>query len=132
MQPLEFKSSIINKIKLKEEQGEFYCEGFVATDHVDDSLDLLPVSTLTDMVTQINSSSKSNKASIHHDRDDKTVIGKATHAELKQTEVFLVRQLYNFRSGLLPTYISPHLPSFHQQSVSLDSAIRLSAIAPSP
>ena len=74
---------------LKELEGEFYTEGFVATDHVDNAHiipidqggtgypEYIPVSTLYSIADQINNLGSANKASLHHDRSDGKVVGVA-------------------------------------------------------
>ena len=86
-------------LKYKEKDKSFYSEGFVATSHRDKSGDIIPKSTLSKIVNQINSNQPGEQtlfypsyASIRHDwidlenkqYKDLPIAGKAESAELKQ------------------------------------------------
>ena len=56
-------------LEFKEEEGEFYSEGFIATSHADRVGDVIPKSTLRKIVDKINSQTghEAGAASYRHD-----------------------------------------------------------------
>lgn len=77
-----------NTISFKEEDGEFYTEGYIATTHPDKVGDKILQETLYNWAEEINSSDDldANPLSIHHDRGDTTVAGLGTTAEVVKLE----------------------------------------------
>lgn len=92
--PSSKERNYVNGLFLKEREGEFYTEGFVATDHIDNAHiipieeggtgypDYIPTSTLYDVAEQINGLSEANKVSLHHDRSS-AVAGLSKSATVK-------------------------------------------------
>ena len=96
-----FKLKFIKGLEYKEDDGEFYSEGYVATSHADKYGDVIPKTTLQKIVDSINSRQAGknlfypNYASERHDWIDKDsgefdgskpIAGMATSAELRQID----------------------------------------------
>jgi len=83
----DMKVSNISGIQLKEKNGEFFAEGFIATTHPDRLLDIIPVSTLNKIAYQINvgATPDAQTVSWHHNRADKNLIGLGSRATVKET-----------------------------------------------
>ena len=90
-----FLISFNNKINFKEEEGEFYSEGYVATTHPDKYGDVIPKTTIQKIVEKINSRQVGDSkffphyASVRHDwvkqdNPDLEPAGKAVSAKMVQ------------------------------------------------
>jgi len=93
-----FSYHFTNGIKFKEENGEFYSEGYIATSHKDKYGDVIPKSTLSKIAEKIKNNDIGRNlfypsyVSIRHDWidldagefKDLPIAGKATNAELRQ------------------------------------------------
>jgi len=83
----EIKSCIVEGLEIKEENGNAYSKGYIATTHADRIKDIFSKSVLDKWANQINDPkgeyADAYAASIHHDRDDKVIAGAAVKAEVK-------------------------------------------------
>ncbi len=75
------------KIDKKEDENEFYTRGFIATTHIDDVGDMIPVDTLKIWSDKINTNNTDTATvSIHHDRDDVNLIAMGENAKVEQLQ----------------------------------------------
>ena len=100
-----------NKISYKEENGEFYSEGFIATTHQDREGDILSENAITKLVRQINNQflPQAGAASNRHDwikqeNPDLPLAGRAITAEVRRTE-----------DGKSGAYVITHHHKFHPE-----------------
>lgn len=93
-------------IEVKEDSDEFYTKGYIATTHIDDSGDKIQKETLDMWATQINNKNTTTPVSIHHDREDSTLIG------LPVSESATVKQLDDGQHGL---YVETHYNQTHPE-----------------
>jgi len=84
----ERKISDKGQLEKKEENGEFYSHGYIATTHTDSVNDKISKETLEKWCSDINNSSsnnfKSTPLSIHHERDDLNLAGQGAVANVIQ------------------------------------------------
>ena len=76
------------KIEHKEEDGEFYTRGYIATTHLDSDQDMIQKETLEKWAEEINSTTdfKANPVSIHHERGDTNLAGLGKQASVEKLE----------------------------------------------
>lgn len=71
----EFKECQVKGVSVSTDTGDYILKGIVATSHIDDVGDFIPVETLNSFAKQISMGGGHNKVSVHHDRSDPVVAG---------------------------------------------------------
>uniref|UniRef100_A0A6M3L8F9 Capsid protein n=1 Tax=viral metagenome TaxID=1070528 RepID=A0A6M3L8F9_9ZZZZ len=77
------KTSKLN-LEIKEDDGEFYTRGFIATTHIDDVDDRIVKETLESWSDKINSTNL--PVSLHHDINDPTLVAKSISSSVKKLD----------------------------------------------
>lgn len=104
------------KISFKEDEGEYYTCGYIATDHIDSVGDMILPATLYSWANSLNNDTdfKSKPLSIHHNRSDKNLAGIGTKAK--------VEKLSDGHYGLwVETHHNKEHPDFNKTKYEIDN-----------